>query len=97
MSVLVSDVDIPCSDLILLGWRRLNDTCSSVHFVSGISGIVRGSVASSELRLPVCVCSRIQLIPGNQIQWDKIREIPVHYASTPDPDFRTSTVCQRRT
>lgn len=74
------------------GW--LNESCRSVRSVFGISGIVRGSVASSEL--PACVCS-IQLTLGNQIQRDEVRAIPVYHAGTPYPDSRTLRVCRWRT
>ena len=47
MSVLVSDSSL-CGDWILLRSRLIIEDCSSVRFVSGISGIVKSSVALSE-------------------------------------------------
>lgn len=94
MSVLVSDFQSHV-ELGLDRWLDENRT-SSARSVAGISGIVRGSVASSELRLLACLSS-IQLTPGNQIQWDQVRPVPVHHASTSCQELsRTLMVCRRR-
>lgn len=57
--------------------------------MSGISGIVRSSVASSD-----CYVSPLARGPADvrvQVRWDEIWGIPIHYASALRPNHRTLT------
>lgn len=82
MSILVSVVDFFRVDWGLLSLRWVNGDRSLVLSVSGISGIVRGSVASGECY--ACSLARhAQLTLGTQVRWDEIRTVSVYHAGKP--------------